>query len=258
MLAVAGYRRHATYQGATFAGIFTNCVFGLMRVYVLLAVLRAVPHIGGYDARDAVTYTWLVQALLMVTYLWGWNELALRIMSGDIVVDLSRPVDVQTAWLAADLGRAVYHLAFRGVVPMVVGQLLFGLRLPADPLTWLAFAVSMTLGTVVSFSLRFIVNLAAFWLLDYRGVVNVAGLTWTFLCGSVVPLAFLPGGLRQVVEALPFAAMLQVPVDVFLGHYQGLALAGALLLQAAWAAILLGAGRLALGAGVRRLVVQGG
>jgi ABC-2 type transport system permease protein len=52
--------------------------------------------------------------------------------------------------------------------------------------------------------------------------------------------------------------MLQVPIDVFLGKHVGVDLLGALAFQAAWAAALLGLGRLVLHAGVRRLVVQGG
>jgi ABC-2 type transport system permease protein len=257
-LAVSGYRRYATYRGATFAGLFTNSVFGLMKGYVLIAVVAGRPRVGGYDAADTLTYVWLVQALLMVAYLWGWNELAVRIMSGDVVVDLGRPLDLQGAWLAGDLGRAGYHTLFRGVPPFLLAELVFGLRLPTDPLVWLAFPVSVALAAVVSFSVRFLANLCAFWLLDYRGILNVSSLLWTFLSGSVVPLAFLPAGPRAAVEALPFAAMLQVPIDVFLGKHHGLGLLGALAFQLAWALALLGLGRLLLAAGVRRLVVQGG
>jgi ABC-2 type transport system permease protein len=257
-LAVSGYRRFASYRGATLAGAFTNCVFGLMRGYVLLTVVAGRPRVGGYDAADTLTYVWLVQGLLMVAYLWGWNELAVRIISGDIVVDLGRPVDLQGAWLAGDLGRAAYHTLFRGLPPVLLGELLFRLRLPTDPLIWLAFPVSVVLASAVSFAMRFLANLCAFWLLDYRGILNVSALIWTFLCGSVVPLAFLPDGPRAVVEAMPFAAVLQVPIDVFLGKHRGLDLAGALAFQVGWALALLALGRLVLAAGVRRLVVQGG
>lgn len=257
-LAVSGYRRYATYRGATLAGAFTNSVFGLMRGYVLLAIVAGRPRVGGYDAADTLTYVWLVQGLLMVAYLWGWNDLALRVISGDIVVDLGRPVDLQGAWLAADLGRAAYHTIFRGLPPVLLAELLFRLDLPADPLLWLAFAVSVALAAVVSFSARFLVNLCAFWLLDYRGILSMSSLIGTFLSGSVVPLPFLPGGVRAVVEVLPFSAMLQLPIDVLLGKHRGLDLAGALLFQLTWALALLGLGRLVLAAGVRRLVVQGG
>jgi len=52
--------------------------------------------------------------------------------------------------------------------------------------------------------------------------------------------------------------MVQIPVDVFLEQTRGGEVAAALLLQAVWAAILLGLARLALGAAIRRVVIQGG
>lgn len=256
--AVRGYRRFATYRGATLAGVFTNTVFGLLRGSVLLAVLAAQPNAGGYDPADALTYTWLTQGLIMTLYLWSWHEVANRILSGDIVVDLGRPIDFQAYWLASDLGRALYHAVFRGVPPFLVGGLLFELRLPAGPPAWLAFAASLVLAVVISFAMRFVVNLSAFWLLDWRGAVGAASVTWTLLSGFLVPLTFMPDGLRDVCLALPFAGMVQAPVDVFLGRRQGGDLLATLAFQAAWAVGLLAVGRLVLAAGIRRLVVQGG
>jgi ABC-2 type transport system permease protein len=52
--------------------------------------------------------------------------------------------------------------------------------------------------------------------------------------------------------------MVAIPIDVFLGKLSGADLLGALLLQAFWAAAMLGIGRLVLTAGLRKLVVQGG
>jgi ABC-2 type transport system permease protein len=57
---------------------------------------------------------------------------------------------------------------------------------------------------------------------------------------------------------LPFAAMVQAPIEVWLGHAQGLELLGLLALQAFWALVLLAVGRGVLAAGMRKLVIQGG
>jgi ABC-2 type transport system permease protein len=257
-LAVRGYRRKAVYLGATLAGVFTNSIFGLMRGYVLLALLAGRGTVGGYDAADALTYTWMTQALLATIELWGWNDVARRVASGDVAIDLGRPIDFQGQWLAEDAGRGAYQLVFRGMPPMVLGLVLFHLRLPTAPLTWLAFAASLGLAELVSFGFRFLVNLSAFWVIDYRGIVNMVTLAGTFLSGLAIPLSFLPGWARPVVYALPYASMLQVPIDVFLGKHRGVDLAAALAVQAAWAFSLLALGRLAMAAGVRRLVVQGG
>jgi ABC-2 type transport system permease protein len=112
-----GFRRYATYRGATFAGVVTNTVWGLMQAYVLLALYEHRSDIGGYAPTDAVTYVWVVQGCLMVLYMFGWYEIALRVRSGDVVSDLYRPIDYQGYWLAQDLGRALYHAVSRGIPP---------------------------------------------------------------------------------------------------------------------------------------------
>ena len=257
-VALLGYRRFATYRAATLAGVFTNTVFGFLRAYVLVALFTSRTEVGGYDLRDALTYVFIGQAMLMTIQLWGWYDIALTIRSGDIVTDLSRPFDYQMYWLAQDLGRATYHAVFRGIPPFLLGMLVFDLRLPEHPLTWLYFVVSVFLAVCVSFALRFMLNLTAFWLLDYRGAGALMAGAWTFLSGFAVPIVFFPDWLRTVSNVLPFRAMLQVPLDVFLEKPGGSDVFGQLLIQAAWAVAILLVGRWLLARASRRVVVQGG
>jgi ABC-2 type transport system permease protein len=257
-IARRGFGRYAAYPAATFAGIWTNTIFGFLQAYILLALYESRTDIGGYDPTDAVTYVWFAQAMLATVYVFGWFEVALRIRSGDVAADLARPLDPLRYWLAFDLGRALYHFVFRGIPPFVVGMLAFDVRLPEDPLTWLWVAVSLVLAVVVSFGYRFLYNLAAFWLLDYRGIGIIAITAALLFSGFIVPLPFFPDWLEAVARVLPFAAMVQIPVDVFLEQAVGAEIAAALLLQVLWAIVVLGLARLALGSAIRRVVIQGG
>ena len=257
-LARSGYRRYAAYPGATWAGVFTNTFFGFLLAYVLLAVFEERQTVGSYDASDAVTYVWLAQGLFMTIYIFGWYEIALRVRSGDVATDLQRPLDFQLYWLAQDLGRAAYHGLYRGVPPFLIGALAFDVVVPSQPLRWIAFLVSVALAVVASFAFRYLFNLAAFWLLDYRGVGQLAAVASALLSGMYVPIAFFPEWLAILAWALPFAAMIQAPIEVYLGHVRGAELVGLLALQAFWGVALLLLGRAMFAAGVRKLVVQGG
>jgi ABC-2 type transport system permease protein len=252
-IAKRGWRRYAAYPLATVAGLFTNTIFGFLQAYILLAVYRHRTNVGGYDAHDAVTYVWLAQALLATVYIFGWQELALRIRDGSIATDLSRPINPQRYWLAFDLGRAPYHFLFRGVVPFLVGAVVFDLHY-ASPLHALLFVVSLLLAVVVSLGFRFLYNLPAFWLLDIRGVVILTLTFSLFFSGMIMPLAFFPAWLRDLARALPFASILQTPIDVWLGKAAWWQVA----LQPLWAVALLAFGRLVLARATRKLVVQGG
>jgi ABC-2 type transport system permease protein len=256
-IAKRGWRRYAVYPWATAAGIFTNTIFGFLQAYILLAVYRHRADVGGFDASDTVTYVWLAQSLIMTVYVFGWYELALRIREGSIVTDLARPLDPQRYWLMFDLGRAPYHFLLRGVPPLLLGALVFDLNYPS-PGDAALFLVSVTLAVVVSFGIRFLYNSAAFWLLDYRGVMTLTVTIMLFFSGMVLPLRFFPHWLRELSYALPFASVIQTPIDVWLGKREGLALVGVLALQALWALVLLGLGRITFARGTRKLVVQGG
>jgi ABC-2 type transport system permease protein len=256
-IAKRGWRRYAAYPWATAAGMFTNTIFGFLQAYILLAVYHHRSDVGGYDAADTVTYVWLTQAMIMTVYVFGWYELALRIREGSIATDLARPLDPQRYWLAFDLGRAPYHFLFRGLPPFVVGAFFFHYHYPA-PLDLLAFLLSLTIAVVVSFGFRFLYNSAAFWLLDYRGVLTIAVTLTMFFSGMGMPIRFFPEWLRLVAYALPWASILQTPVDIWLGKRHGLDLVAFLALQAFWALVLLALGRIALRRGTRKLVIQGG
>ncbi|WP_328913697.1 MULTISPECIES: ABC transporter permease [unclassified Streptomyces] len=258
---VRGFRRYATYRTATAAGVVTNTVFGFIITYSYIALWDQRPHLGGYTEPQALTYVWIGQALLAPLALMGGgfeDELMERIRSGDIAVDLYRPADLQGWWLSSDLGRAGFHLLGRGVAPMVFGALVFTIALPSDALTWALFLVSVALGVMVSFAVRFLVALSAFWLLDGAGVSQVVWLAGLFFSGMLLPLTVFPGWLGELARALPWAAMLQVPADVMLGRHRGSDALLALAFQAGWAALLLGAGRALQAMATRRVVVQGG
>lgn len=260
-VAVRGFRRYTTYRAATAAGIFANTVFGFVLAYTYIALWHERPALGGYDVDQAVTYVWLGQSMLATSALFGGGfeqELSERIRTGDIAIDLYRPADLQLWWLAGDLGRAVFHLLGRGIAPAAAGAVVFTLRAPVSPLTWVWFLLSVLLAAVVSFGLRYLVTLSAFWLLDGGGVQQLAMLAGIFFSGMLVPLTLFPGGLAGVAEVLPWSALLQVPADVFLERHTGSGLAGALAFQAAWAVALLAAGRLLGAVATRKVVVQGG
>lgn len=260
-VAAGSFRRYATYRVATTAGIFTNTVFGFILAYTFLALWSERPGLGGYDQAQALTFVWMGQAMLAAAALIGGgfqDELQERIRTGDVVIDLYRPVDLQLWWLTADLGRAAFHLLGRGIVPVAVGAFFFELALPSSPLVWLAFLVSVTLGVVTGFGLRYLFALSAFWLLDGSGLNMLSTLLSMFFSGMLLPLTVFPGVFGEVVRMLPWAATMQVPVDVLLGEYRGAEVLDAFGFQAVWALALLAAGRALQSLATRKVVVQGG
>jgi ABC-2 type transport system permease protein len=255
-IAAYAFRRYSTYRVAALSATFTNTVFGFLRAGVLMTLWHARPSLGGYDVTDAVTFSFLSQAMIEPVRIFGGSlDLTERIRTGDVSIDLQRPADLQAWWLADDLGRAAFALLSRGLPPMLGGALVFSLHWPA-PATWPAFAGALLLAILVSFGLRYLISLSVFWLHDDRGIHAISLIVSMFFSGLIVPLTIFPGLLGTVAHALPWAALVQLPADVYLGKRTDLLDVYAF--QAAWAAALLAAGRLLTMGARRKLVVNGG
>jgi ABC-2 type transport system permease protein len=253
------FRRHSTYRAATFAGVFTNTVFGFILASIMLAVFEERRDIGGFDAVDAVTFTWVAQGFLAAVGAFaGHLPLAERIKSGDVVIDLYRPADLLRFELAGDIGRAGFQILIRATVPLVIGGLFFHLRLPTEPATWVLFLGSLAIGLVVSFAIRFLVTLTTFWFLDYRAPSQMSVVVTMFLSGFLMPVVFFPSWLETAARALPFVTFVQLPIEVLMGKHVGADLLAVFAAQVGWALALLAVCRLALNQATRRVVVQGG
>lgn len=258
-LAAAGFRRYSTYRMAILAGVFTQSVFGFIRVSVLFAAIAvAGGELEGYDQQQASTYVWLGQALLAPLALFGWSELADRIKNGDIAVDLARPVDMQLAWWAADFGRALFQLLTRGLAPLVIGAITVGIALPGS---WTAYplgVISIVLGVSLSFLLRFGVNLVAFWTIDIRGFIGLYFVVIAPFSGLYVPVHLFPDWLKTIAYATPFPSLLQFPVDVLSGRVLGVNALVVVAMQAGWFVLLVVVTRWLMARAAQKLVVQGG
>jgi ABC-2 type transport system permease protein len=260
-LGIRGFRRYSTYRAATLAGVFTNSVFGVVIAYTYIAVWDVRPSLGGYGIDQAVTFAWVAQALIAPVAIFGGfvvDELVERIRTGAAAIDLHRPVSLLGLRLAEDLGRGAYHLLARGVIPTVVGAVLFDLVWPDRVTTWVLAALSIVMAVVVSFGLRYLLGLLAYWIIDIQGPHWIVILSQIFFSGMMLPLVVFPDWLRQIADLLPFRCLVQIPIDVFLTDETGTAVAPLLGVQALWIVILLSAGAALTRFAVRKVVVQGG
>lgn len=252
------FQQQITYRAATLAGLVTNLFFGLLRAAVMIALYHNQTQVAGVSLQQAVTYTGMSQAVIAFLSLFGWYDLINAVHTGQVGSDLLKPMNFFGFWLGRDLGRALVNLIFRGLPILLLYALFFRISLPSSLGQWLAFLVALFLGWLVSFSWRYLINLAAFWVPNAVGIGRLAFTVSWFLSGFLMPLRFFPEWFQSLCYLTPFPQAVNTVIEVYLGLLQGPDLLNALLGQALWAAGLILLGELALQAGVRRLVIQGG
>jgi ABC-2 type transport system permease protein len=247
------FRRFSTYRQAVIAGVFTNTVFGFILASVLRTALGT-RNVGGLTAASATSFTFLGQGMLMVVMAFGDFDELEKVRTGEVATALMRPLDYSAFRLASDLGRSLFYALARGLPPFVVGWLVYRFPLAA-PAQFASFLVLVVLAAVVASRWWNIVSTLAFWMTDGSGAMQLGVVVSTFATGSIIPLQFLPDGLKAVVRLTLWAAMVQRPVEVFLGIGAAWRCA---FLQVGWIVLLEAVLRVELRFARRKLVIQGG
>ena len=252
------YQRYLTYRAATLAGLLTNLFFGILRASILVALYGGQKEVDGITINAAVTYAAMTQALIGYLCMFSWFDLMMTVYTGEVAVDLLKPINYLGFWMAKDLGRATMQLVFRGMTLMAGYVLLFDLVWPKGYLQWLAVFVTLVLSWVISFLWRFLINLASFWTPNARGILRLFFTSSLFFSGFLMPLRFFPEWVVKISYLTPFPHMLNTVVEVYLGILQGTELIYALAFQLFWICILYLAVQVTFRAGIRRLVILGG
>lgn len=180
------------------------------------------------------------------------------VYTGAVSSDMLKPMNYFNFWLAQDTGRAFASFLLRGLTIMIAYAILFDISVPSSAEQWLAFVVDLLLSWRISFSWRFLVNLAAFWTPNALGIGRLAFILSWFMSGFFMPLRFLPAWFVKLCYLTPFPYTINAVVEVYLGLIDAQALMGLILAQLTWILMLVLVSMVTLRAGVRRLVILGG
>ena len=224
----------------------------------MVALYGARTEVAGMSVRDAITYTALTQAVIAYLSIFGWYELMNSIASGEVAADLLKPLSTSASGWHKISGRAIVAFFGRGVSVVLLYMLIFEITVPQGLERGLALTLALLLGWLVSFAWRFLINLAAFWTPNAKGIGRFAfGIAW-ILSGFFMPLRFFPTWFVTLCNFTPFPAMVNTNIEIYLGLLNGAALWQALLMQGLWAIGLTAVCQAVLRRGVHRLVIQGG
>lgn len=254
-----GLRTQSAYPLAAVAGVAANAMFGLIKASILLAaVASAGGALRGYDAATMAAYVWVSQALIGLVQPWGGSQIAASTRSGQVAVELVRPLDVQGAHIADDVGRGLFGIVPRTLPTLAVGALTTGLFLPHALAPYVLGVGSALLAVVLSSACRYALGVLGFWVVDARGLQTLYMVVGSFLAGLFVPLPLMPHWLQALAAATPFPSLLMAPVDVISGRVTGPAAYAVLAHQGLWLIAAWALGAVLTRAGARRLEIQGG
>jgi viologen exporter family transport system permease protein len=173
-------------------------------------------------------------------------------------MDLIKPVNTQFMYVAKALGESVFRLALLTLPTAVILALVFPLRLPAGTLNFAAFLVSVFFSFFIVAGINFSVGTFAIRLKSILGLLRAKYFLLELFSGLLIPISFFPEVFQKALGFMPFQYISYIPVLIYLGKLQGLAILKALAIQLFWviAMLALGDGRWRWSS--RKITIQGG
>lgn len=223
----------------------SRMVLWIIRNMLILFMLRMVwTSVYGDDTiRNGVTLDAMilyVTIAMLLQYLIepvAMFELDARIQRGTVAGDLIRPVGLIPQLLAYDIGFLIGRIPLIAMV-IPVAAIVGSLKPPPDAASAGAFIISLILAYVLSLLVWLPVGMLGFWTLSTSGIRFLLYSVFAFVSGQMVPLWFMPGILRTIMEWLPFQGMAFAPLSIYVGQVSGSEMWRTIGVQAAWIAIL--------------------
>ena len=250
------------YRSAALAGMATQFFWGTMEILMFRAFYRADPGAFPMTLEATCSYVWLQQAFLALFMAWVMeNEIFDSILNGNVAYELCRPVNIYNMWFSRNLANRFSRAVLRCMPILILAVLLpapWGLMLPASPLALVLFTLTMLLGVGVTVAFCMLIYMLSFFTISPTGLCTLAVSTVEFFSGAIIPLPFLPDGIREIFELLPFASMQNVPLRIYSGDLAGSAMYRAIVLQIFWLLLLIAMGKALDALAMKKITVQGG
>ena len=226
-------------------------------VYFWRAIYANTVTIAGLTLTATLSYILLARIFQPLGNFRMIGVIGYHLHTGGIAHLHVRPLDMQLAFYAECLGTLAVALGRQAPV-LLLAVLFFDLRLPTDPAVWGIFGLSALLGYTVLFFVDFSLACIAFYTTSTWGLSYTLSVLTTFVGGALVPLNMLPDWLRLILQSLPFAQAVYVPIALLSGVIPMSEAPRLLLTQLAWLAGMALLARLVFTTALRRITVQGG
>jgi ABC-2 type transport system permease protein len=257
-LALASVQRAIAYRMTTLNNLIAGLVWVFVLYYLWQSVFAANPRVGDFDWDRMRTYILVSYAVNALLSFYSEARIVNAIRYGDVALDLIRPLDFLAAQLAQAIGAAVVEGLLSATFALLIGIFVLHVAPPVSGLATILFLLSVGLGFLVKFLLGYLTALLCFWTMNGLGLMWARQAVTNIFSGAVVPLALFPEPLRTLAFALPFQAVINTPLAIYLGDFGNGGVAEALVVQGVWALVLWLLARWLWGPCTRSLRIQGG
>ncbi len=252
------FQKMLAYRVSYLIGVFTYVIHVAVYYFLYKALYMEDVTIKGYTLQEMLTYVslgWICKSFYL-NYI--DREITDDVQSGQVAMDLIKPVDFQLMYVARGLGHSLFRIVLFTPPIIVVTFLLFSVSPPVSLGHMMLFILSSSFSVLIYLGINYIIGLLSIFFLSIRGVLYSKNLIIELLSGLLIPIDWFPPWFQSMSFLLPFQSIAYCPLQIYLGRIQGLSLFFSLGLQLLWIVIIFGIGRIVWRLCQRRILIQGG
>jgi len=257
------------YRLAALSGATVSVFWALIEVVVMSVFFKygtgAGDVVNGMSLRQAVSYIWIAQFLVGLSVTGIDGELMAKIVSGDIGVELCRPLDFYWHWFAKTAAGKASAVGLRGSLTVLAGAALtlagfadIGMGAPpsfAHAVLFLASLFNAFFFSAAYCMFMTSIRLGVPW---GDGPLNLIGVVGMVLSGAYFPLQLWPDAMQAFLRVQPFAGFTDAPARLYAGSVDINGGLVSIAYQIAWIIIFIIAGRIITERKLRNVIIQGG
>lgn len=248
-----------SYKASYFINLIGNVLYLIVVFYLWKAIFSSSPNniVNGMTYVDTVFYLVLANALynLCETNL-VW-DIGNDIQTGAIVVNLIKPMKYPIYEFFKHSGKYVVSF-FTVFLPTMLILAIISKDICITVVNSLLFAFSITLSILMNYIIDFITSIFCVYSHSIWGVNIFKETVVLLLSGAMIPVAFFPPFLQQIIYFLPFQAIYNLPIRIIMGDYSGAEIGIVLCIQLFWLGFLLILGVFLWKKALKQITVNGG
>ena len=226
--------------------------------YIWMAIYKSDSVINGINKEQIITYIILSRIIYTQITCGFIPRIGRRIHTGEITMDLLKPMDFQLFMFFGRIGDFISFFAMTAIPILIICLLTFGMQAPSSFSTLVYFLLSLFMSIAISFFVEFWIGLLTFYTNYSWGLQTFQEALVSLFSGVLIPLTFFPGWLKTITDFLPFQQMSYSPVSIYLGIVKGPQIFEVLAFQLLWIVILWFLSRFFYSFAIKKITVQGG
>lgn len=254
------------YRMAGLAGASTSIFWVLIEITVYTIFFKYANNKeaglqAGMTLKQIISYAWLTQLLFLMQPMSIDSEILRKITSGDVAVEMCRPLDLYSHWFAKTAASRLTPMFWRGSITLLFGMIMplsYRLSLPASIIGFLFMLLSTFSAFLLCTAYAMFVCAVRLNITLGEGPTYILMLIGGVLSGGYLPLQLWPKVMQKFLLYQPFAGYLDIPLRLYIGTMSPNSAIFAICLQLSWVLLFIAAGKALMSYRLKSIIVQGG